>query len=81
MNGAITGSITIVSVGLSNDKVLDGASANVILFCTKRKPKVKLALKFFADIQQKQQALDDKLKQLEKKFSISVNDINVQLGQ
>ena len=41
-------------IGLSNDKVLDDASANVILICTKRKPKVKLALKFFADIQQKQ---------------------------
>ena len=47
----------------------------------KFEPKVKLALKFFADIQQKQQALDDKLKQLEEKFSKSISDINVQLGQ
>ena len=52
-----------------------------MLFCTKCEPKVNLALKFFADIQQNQQALDDKLKQLEEKFSKSVSDINVQLGQ
>ena len=50
-------------VGLSNDvyKALDGAPANVMFFCTNCEPKVKLALKFFVDIQQKQQALDDKL--------------------
>ena len=48
-------------------KVLDGAPANV--FCMKCEPKVKLALKFFADIQQKQEALDDKLKK--EKFSKS----------
>ena len=70
-------------VGLSNDvyKVLDGAPANVMFFYTKCEPKVKLALKFFIDIQQKQQALDNKLKQLEEKFSKSISDINVQLGQ
>ena len=50
-------------VGLSNDvyKALDGAPANVMFFCTNCESKVKLALKFFVDIQQKQQALDDKL--------------------
>ena len=50
-------------VGLSNDvyKALDGAPANVMFFCTNCEPKVKLALKFFVDIQQKQQALYDKL--------------------
>ena len=42
---------------------------------------VQLALKFFTDIQQKQQALDDKLKKLEERFSKSVSDIHVQLGQ
>jgi len=62
-------------------KVLDGAPANVMCFCTKCEPKVKLALKFFTDIQQKQQAIDDKLKQLEEKFSKSISDINTQLGQ
>ena len=57
-------------VGLSNDiyEVLGGAPANVMFFCTKCEPKVKLALKFFADIQRKQQAMDDKLRQLEEKF-------------
>ena len=55
--------------------------AKVMLFCTKCEPNIKLALKFFADIQQKQQALDDKLKQLEEKLSKSASDINVQLGQ
>ena len=50
-------------VGLSNDvyKALDGAPANVMFFCMNCESKVKLALKFFVDIQQKQQALDDKL--------------------
>ena len=52
-----------------------------MFFCTKCEPKVKLALKFFVDIQQKQHALDNKLKQLEEKFSKSITDINVQLGQ
>ena len=52
-----------------------------MFFCTKCEPKLKLALKFFIDIQQKQQALDNKLKQLEEKFSKSISDINVQLGQ
>ena len=32
-----------------------------MFFCTNCEPKVKLALKFFVDVQQKQQALDDKL--------------------
>ena len=53
---------------MSNDvyKVLNGAPANVMFFCTKCtcEPKVKLVLKFFTDIQQNQQALDDKLKKL-----------------
>ena len=31
-------------------------------------------MKFFTDIQQKQQALDDKLKKLEERFSKSVSD-------
>ena len=42
---------------------------------------LKLALKFFADIQQKQQDIDDKLKQLEERLSKSVNDMNIQSGQ
>ena len=72
-------------VGLSNDvyKVLNGAPVNVIFIWMKCtcEPKVKLALKLFTDIQQKQQALDDKLKQLEEGSSKSINDIHVQLGQ
>ena len=56
-------------------------SANVMFFCMKCEPKVKLALKFFAEIQPKQQALDDKLKQMEETFSKSISDINVHLGQ
>jgi len=69
--------------GLSNDihKVLDSVPANVMFFCTKCEPRVKLALKFFADIQQKQQDIDDKLKQLEERLSKSVNDMNIQSGQ
>ena len=39
-----------------------------------------MALKIFANIQQKQQAMDDKLRQLEEKFSKSISDINTQLG-
>ena len=69
-------------VGLSNDiyEVLGGAPAIVMFFCTKCEPKVKLTLKLFADIQQKQQAMDEKLRQLEEKFSKSISDINTQLG-
>ena len=70
MNGAIY----IITQILCYDiyKVLDGAPANVMFYCTKCKPKVKLVLNFFADIQQKQQALDDKLKHLEENFKCSV---------
>ena len=42
---------------------------------------MKLALKFFTDIQQKQQDIDNNLKRLEEKFSKSINDINTQLHQ
>ena len=41
-----------------------------MFFCMRREPKIKLALRFFDDIQQKQQALDDKLKELEEIFQI-----------
>ena len=84
MNGAITGSTRIVLVYLMtySYKVLNGAPVNVMFFCMRCtcEPKVKLALKFFTDIQQKQQAIDDKLKQLEERSSKSINDTHVQLG-
>ena len=66
-----------VCVGQFNDvhKVLDSAPANVMFFCTKCEPKVKLALKFFTDIQRTQQVLNEKLKQLKEKFSKSASDI------
>ena len=69
--------------GLSNDiyKVLDGAPVNVMFFCTKCEPKVKLALKFFDDIQQKQKLLDDRLQQLDEKFTKSINDINTRIDK
>ena len=60
--------------GLTDDiyGALDGAPVNVMFFCTKCEPKVKLALKFFDDIQQKQKLLDDKLQQLDEKSSPSL---------
>ena len=50
-----------------------------MFFCTKCEPKVKLALKFFTDIQQRQQATDNKLKQLEEKLSKSISNINTSI--
>ena len=45
----------------------------MMFFCTKCEPKVNLPLNFFADVQQKQQAIDDKLKQLEEQVDSSLS--------
>ena len=54
-------------------KALSGSPGSVMCFCSCCEPKVKLALKFFDDIEEKYKSLENKLHQLEDKFSKSLS--------
>lgn len=59
--------------GLSKSlyKALTGSPGSVMCFCSRCEPKVKLALKFFDEIEEKHKSLESKLQQLEERISKS----------
>ena len=57
-------------------KVLGDLPSNVMFFCTVCHPKVTLAFKFFNDIQENQNSVDDKLQLLEEKLIKTVEEFN-----
>lgn len=68
-----------VCAGISKEEyeVLSGdLSTNIMFFCSICRPKVKLALKFFNDIEEKQKSLGEKVKQLEEKLQSFVTKIS-----
>ena len=58
--------------GISEEEynVLDSASPNIMFFCCVCRPKVLLALKFFNELQTKQNSLDGKVKELEERLNL-----------
>ena len=68
-----------VCAGISKEEheILSGdLSTNIMFFCSICRPKVKLALKFFNDIEEKQKSLGERVKQLEEKLQSFVTKIS-----
>ena len=68
-----------VCTGISKEEyeVLSGdLSANIMFFCSVCRPKVKLALKFFNEIEEKQISMGERVKQLEEELKSLVTKIS-----
>lgn len=68
--------------GVSKEEyeVLTDSSPNIMFFCSGCRPRVTIALKIFNDIEHKQKALDDKVKQLEEKLNSTFSSLSTDLG-
>ena len=56
-------------------KILNDSSPNLMFFCTICRPKVKLALKFFNEIDEKLRSFDEKVKTFEVKLNSASNQM------
>ena len=78
VNAALNGSIGHVQVYPKNS--MKFLLTLHMFFCSGCWPRVTIALKIFNDIQHKQKALDDKVKQLEEKLNSTFSSLSTDLG-
>ena len=68
-----------VCAGISKEEyevLSSDLSANIMFFCSVCRPKVKLALKFFNEIEEKQKSMGERVKQLEEELKSLVIKIS-----